>query len=218
MVTAELPPPLVAQSAPESWGPAALDERRQRSARPLARLAEKRAYWIDHNRYYYGLLIRLLLFLIEPGKRILFVRCSTASLLASLEPAEGVGLEISQEMIDVAQRRYPEFTYKLAFPDTDKFLAHFQESKQTFDYVVFSDIDDTVDVQSALQNLRCVCDRHTRVVITTYNKLWEPFIILAEWLGMKVPRIEQNWLSGADIRNLLSLSGYESLVSRRIVL
>ncbi len=35
---------------------------------------------------------------------------------------------------------------------------------------------------------------------------------------MKVPRIEQNWLSGIDVRNLLALTGYEALETRRVVL
>jgi len=35
---------------------------------------------------------------------------------------------------------------------------------------------------------------------------------------MKVPRAEQNWLSTADIRNLLKLAGFEALETHRIVL
>jgi hypothetical protein len=35
---------------------------------------------------------------------------------------------------------------------------------------------------------------------------------------MKVPRAEQNWLSTADIRNLLRLAGFEALETHRIVL
>ena len=35
---------------------------------------------------------------------------------------------------------------------------------------------------------------------------------------MKVPRTEQNWLSTADIRNLLKLAGFEALETHRIVL
>src|SRR5262249_41200476 len=47
---------------------------------------------------------------------------------------------------------------------------------------------------------------------------WEPLVTLAESLGMKVPRLEQNWLSGADVRNLLELSGFEILGSQRLIL
>lgn len=217
-VVASLPANLTAEPAKDISGLRALQERREATAQHLARLAERREYWIDHNRYYYGLLGHLLRFLIEPGKRVLSVRCSTGLLLTAVQPAEGVGVEICPEIIEVAKRRHPEFAYHLAFPDTDEFLACFQESQKPFDYIIFDEIDDTVDVQRALQNLRNLCDRHTRLIITTYNHLWEPLVTLAELLGMKVPRVEQNWLSGADVHNLLSLSRYELLCSRRIVL
>lgn len=218
-LTAELSENVTPRPASASpWGSAALDDRRRRSADHLARVAGKREYWIDHNSYYYGLLTRLLRFLVEPGKRVLLLRSSTGTLLESVQPAEGVGLEICQELIDLAKQRHPQFTYALGFPDTDEPLAQLANPEQRFDYILFSEIDDTVDVQRALQNIRQLCARHTRLVIITYNKLWEPLVTLAEWLGMKVPRVEQNWLSAADIHNLLSLSGFEVLGSRRIVL
>ena len=201
----------------ESWGPAALAERREQTRQLLVRLAAKRDYWIDHNRYYYRLLARLFQFLVEPGKRILSVRSGTGTSLAAMRPREGKGIEICAEMIEVARRRHPEFSYDVAFPDTEQFQECFKNSEK-FDYIAFNEIDDTVDVQRALQNLRGLCERHTRILITTYNHLWEPLVTLAESLGMKVPRVEQNWLSGADVRNLLTLSGYEALETRRIIL
>jgi hypothetical protein len=217
--------PVRADTAPEetnqleerNCGPAALTQSRERTARHLARLAEMRKYWIENNRYYYKLLARLMQFLVEPRKRILFVRCGTAELLSHLQPGAARAVEICQEMIDVAARHHPEFEYKVAFPDTDEFLEGFERDEK-FDYILFNDIDDTVDVQRALQNFKPLCLRHTRLLITTYNYLWEPLVTFAEWLGMKVPRVEQNWLSAADVRNLLALSGYEVLSTRRVVL
>ena len=70
----------------------------------------------------------------------------------------------------------------------------------------------------AFQNLKPLCRRHTRLLVTTYNHLWEPLVTFAEWLGMKVPRTEQNWLSMSDIRNLMKLAGFEALETHRIVL
>lgn len=202
----------------EVWGPAALDERRERTRRQLAELAEKRDYWIENNRYYYGLLARLLRFLVEPAKRVLVVRCSTGTILKALRPRVGKGVEICSEIIEVARRRHPEFDYEIAFPDTNSFAASFKLGEEKFDYILFNYIGDTVDVQRALQNLKPLCERHTRLLITTYNHLWEPLVKLAESLGMKVPQVEQNWLSGADVQNLLALSGYEALETRRVVL
>ena len=119
--------------------------------------------------------------------------------------------------MDIAQQRNPSFEFAVAFPDKEEF-HRLSGQDEKFDYILFNDIGDTVDVLQALQNLRPLCQRHTRVLVTTYNHLWEPFVTFAEWLGMKVPRIEQNWLSTSDIRNLLKLAGFEALETHRIVL
>src|SRR5207237_993541 len=111
----------------------------------------------------------------------------------------------------------PSFEFAVAFPDKEEFQQAFAPDEK-FDYILFNDIGDTVDVLQALRNLRPICQRHTRLLVTTYNHLWEPLVALAEWLGMKVPRTEQNWLSSADIRNLLKLAGFEALETHRIVL
>ncbi|HTG44096.1 MAG TPA: glycosyltransferase [Verrucomicrobiae bacterium] len=210
---------LPCEGAPQdSWGPAALQARRERTATHLAQLAEKRQSWIENNRYYYQLLTRLLQFLVEPGKRVLSLRCSNGVLLAATRPGIGKGIEICEAMADIAREQYSEFSFEVAFPDTKDFLSCFSENEEPFDYISFNDIDDTVDVQQALLNLRPLCARHTRILITTYNHLWEPLVTMAEAIGMKVPRIEQNWFSSADVANLLTLSGYELLQTRRVVL
>lgn len=71
-------PEVVAENSTEPWGPTALEERRQRSARHLTGLAARRAYWIDQNRYYYDLLARLLRFLVEPGSAFFFFAATPA--------------------------------------------------------------------------------------------------------------------------------------------
>src|SRR3989440_4891313 len=200
-----------------TWGPAALEQRRERSRNHLARIALRSEGWIDRNKYYYELLNRLLRFLVEPQKRVLSVRCGTGNLLTVVQPAEGKGIDICPEIVEIAQQRNPSLEFAVAFPDKEEFHTVFKPEEK-FDYILFNDIGDTVDVLQALQNLKPLCQRHTRLLITTYNHLWEPFVTFAEWIGMKVPRTEQNWLSTTDIRNLLKLAGFEALETHRIVL
>ena len=201
----------------ESWGPAALEERRERTRDQLAKIAARRESWINRNKYYYELLNRLFRFLVEPEKKVLSVRCGTGNLLAVVRPSTGKGIEICQEIVEIAQQRNPSFEFAVAFPDKQEFQQAFKPD-ETFDYILFNDVGDTVDVLQALRNLRPLCKRHTRVLVTTYNHLWEPFVTFAEWVGMKVPRTEQNWLSTTDIRNLLKLAGFEALETHRIAL
>ena len=201
----------------EKWGPAALEARRERTRDHLAKIAARRESWIHRNRYYYQLLNRLFRFLVEPQKKVLSVRCGTGNLLAVVEPSNGKGVDICAEIVEIAQQRNPSYEFAVAFPDKEEFNQAFSPGEK-FDYILFNDVGDTVDVLQALRNLRPLCHRHTRILVTTYNRLWEPLVTFAEWVGMKVPRTEQNWLSITDIRNLLKLAGFEALETHRIVL
>jgi SAM-dependent methyltransferase len=205
------------ETGTQPWGAAALEQRRERTRNHLAKIAPRRESWINRNRYYYELLSRLLRFLVEPHKKVLSVRCGTGNLLAFVRPGAGKGVDICTEIVAIAQQRNPRFEFAVAFPDKEEFQQAFERDER-FDYILFNDIGDTVDVLQALRNLKPLCQRHTRLLITTYNHLWEPLVSFAEWMGMKVPRTEQNWLSIADVRNLLTLAGFEALQTHRIVL
>jgi len=52
----------------ETWGTAALDQRRKRSRDHLARIAPRREGWIKHNSYYYKLLG--VLFWVDESERV----------------------------------------------------------------------------------------------------------------------------------------------------
>jgi len=200
-----------------TWGPVALETRRERTRKHLAKIAVRRESWIKRNRYYYELLSRLLRFLVEPNKKVLSVGCGTAYHLAAVTPKEGKAIDICSEMVDIARQRNPSFEFAVAFPDKEEFRKVFEPGEK-FDYILFNNIGDTVDVLQALRNLKPLCLRHTRLLVETYNHLWEPLVTFAEWAGMKVPRTEQNWLSTADIRNLMKLAGFEALETHRIVI
>jgi SAM-dependent methyltransferase len=183
----------------------------ERNRQHQAAFASARAKWIQRNKYYYRCLKRLLRHLVEPGKRVLNIRCQTGFLLDALQPSYGVGVEISPEMVAVAQAAHPQFTYYKAFPED--FV-----SKEKFDYILLCDVGDIADVQKTLLRLQTACQRHTRLLIYTYNDLWEPLIALAQRLRLKIPQTEQNWLSEQDLIGLLTLSGFEWLKTYRSAL
>lgn len=193
------------------FGPAALDWVNERHREHQAAVAPRRSQWIRSNRYYYGCLARLLRRLVEPGKRVLNIRCQTGHFLETLEPSSGVGVEISAEMVEVARQEHPRFTYYQSLPENF-------EPPGKFDYVLFCDVGDTADIQKTLLRLRDACEPHTRLLIYTYNDLWEPLVYLAEWLHLKVPQGQRNWLSDHDLAGMLELSGFEWLKTYRTVL
>ena len=188
------------QVAPEdlAWGPQALRLRNSLNRQQQAAIAERRPDWLRRNTYYYQVLLRVLKHVIEPGKRLLNLRCQTGFFLDGLSASYGVGVDISPEMIDVARREHPRFAYYEAQPE--EFSA-----SEKFDYILLCDVGEIVDLQKTLLQLQSACHRHTRVVIYNYNHLWEPLLKLAERLGLKVPQPEQNWLSEQNFISFLSL-------------
>ena len=189
----------------------ALEYSRQRRRESQRRIAATRQRWVDRNRYYYDQIYQLLRFIIEPGRRVLSLRSQTGEFLEAVKPSVGVGVEITEEMAAVARARYPQYTFHTSDLET-------MTVEGTFDYVLFSDISDTVDVLGALKRLVPVCDRNTRLVIYNYNRLWDAVLSWASRVGLRMPAEDQNWLSEADMRVLLRLGGFEELNVYRVVL
>lgn len=183
-------------------GPGALDIRRERTAEAQRRAAPGRPGWIRRRRYFYDLMRRALAFFVEPGERVLSVRCQTGWMLDAVQPREGVGLEITEEMADVARVENPRFRYETGFPDTHRVAG-------TFDTILVADPGETADLQAQFGLLRANCHRGTRLYVYGYNHLWEAPLKLAEKLGFKMPLPEQNWLTEFDVRGILGLAGFE---------
>ncbi len=173
------------------------------------RLAAQRDRWKKKNRYYHADLEDLLSFLVPPGRSVLEVGCSTGDLLARLRPKRGKGIDFSREMIAVANAKYPRSQYPaLSFVQDD--VEELQLKGETFAYVIMSDlIGELTDIGRAFRNLGRVTTPESRLIITYFNALWEPVLRLAEKLGLKMPQDHQNWLSLADIENLLALNGFD---------
>ncbi|MFN2597939.1 MAG: glycosyltransferase [Pyrinomonadaceae bacterium] len=177
--------------------------RRARVAAHYDRLAALRDGWRRRNSYYHETLAAVCRQIIPPGARVLELGAATGELLAAVEPGEGVGVDLSRRMCDVARAKFPRFTFLQA--DAEQLpLA------REFDYVIMSDlVGHLSDVWETLRRLHRVCHAQTRVVVTTYNFLWQPALALAERLGLKMPQPPQNWLGFSDLENLFRLTDFE---------
>src|SRR5262249_47588031 len=94
---------------------------------------------------YHRRLTEIYRFLVPPGLRVLELGCGRGDLLASLEPAVGVGIDFSPSMIDQARLRHPELRFEVAD-------AHdLSQLDGQFDVIVLSDLlHDVWDVQGLL--------------------------------------------------------------------
>ena len=162
-----------------------------------------------HYKYYRQQLARLFQFLVPKDASILEIGSGTGDLLAALTPTNGIGIDISPEMVEFARKRHPSLTFKVADATTGK-----------FDYVVMSDlIDSQQDALTTLKSAGQCMKSDSRIAITYYNNLWQPFVHLVEVLRLKDRAPRHNWLSPSDIENLLRLAGFEVIsTGRRLLL
>jgi SAM-dependent methyltransferase len=173
-----------------------------------------RAFGGRHSpgQFYHHRLAEIYAFLIAPGARVLEVGCANGDLLASLRPAYGVGIDFSGEMVAQARQRHPELTILEAD-------AHQLDLSETFDFIILSDlVNDLWDVQATLEQVARLSKPHTRVILNFHSRVWEPVLSLAQVLGLARPMLLQNWLTAADVNNLLYLSGFETLRTWREIL
>lgn len=172
-------------------------------------LAESRNNYIEKNKYYYEDLISFFKYNVPEGSSVLEIGCGTGHTLNALNPKRGVGLDISLQMIEQARSQYPH----LSFFQMD---AENLEIYDPFDYIIISDtLGYLEDIQKALQELWKVAHPDTRIIITYHNFLWQPLLLFAEKMNIKMPQLRLNWLNHEDIHNLLNLEWFEIIKEGR---
>lgn len=173
--------------------------------------AATRDKWIQSNKYFYGRLKRLLRFIVEPGKRVLEIRCMTGDLLAATKSQYGVGVEIGSALTGQARNKHPELHFVQSDPES-------LELGEKFDCIIFNHIFDTVDILTAFERVRKHCEDDALFVIINYNSLWQPVLGLASRIGLRSRFVEPNWVSDTDIGGFLKLAGFHPVRQHRLFL
>jgi SAM-dependent methyltransferase len=139
---------------------------------------------------------------VPQGASVLEVGCGTGSLLASLRPCRGLGLDLSPAMVEEARRRHPELEFRaedIARP----------AGREVFEHVVLCDVVEHLpDPGAALEGLKSYADKSTRFILTSVNPVWTQPLHLAEALGLKLPEGEHEWLEVAEVGALIGRHGF----------
>ncbi len=169
------------------------------------KVAQQLPYGIPWGpRTYYRRLKEVYKFLVAPNQRVLEIGCGGGDLLASLQPAIGVGVDFSPSMCDIARARHPDYT----FIQMD--ACDLSGLDGTFDIIILSDtINDLWNVQVVFNQIKRLSSRHTRLIMNFYSRLWEIPLSIARGLKLANPTLPQNWLTSEDVQNLLQLSDFE---------
>jgi len=176
------------------------------------KLSTRRDRWRKRNRFYHRILEKHFKMTIPEGSRVLELGCGTGDLLAAVKPAQGVGVDFAPGMISIAREKHPN----LSFIEAD---AVDFTSVEPFDYIILSDLLPSLwDVQKVIRNLKGLVNDRTKIVISSYNYIWEPMLRLGEKLRIKARQPLQSWLTIKDIQNLLYLEEFEIVrVERKLL-
>lgn len=193
-----------------------LIEKRNSIAECYDKLAAKRDKWIRRNKYYYNFTKKVLKHIVEPESRVLQIKCETGYYLNAVNPKFGMGIDFSSKMIEIAKKKYSHLNFGVR--DLEDFSLS-QSCSKPFDYILLNNcLGDVIDISKLFSNLKGHTKSRTRLVIMTYNRLWQPLLSLASFLRLKIKQPTQNWLSKNDLENLLYLSGYEIVKKIDIIL
>ena len=172
------------------------------------------AYWnkVNTDRYqtwsnYYREHVNLAYsHLVKANTTVLELGCGNGDLLASLNPAIGVGVDFSAAAVSLAKKRHPH----LEFIESDALGVELGDRR--FDFIIISElVNDAWDVQAILEHIKKYCSPRTRLIFNFYSHLWNIPLAAAEKIKMATPRLTKNWLTPNDMGNLLEISGYQPL-------
>jgi SAM-dependent methyltransferase len=176
------------------------------------RFAPDEQRWRRRNRTYHRQLEQIYRFQIPEGARVLEIGSGSGDLLAALKPSYGVGVDVSPGMVELARSRHPGLRFEVA-------AGEVLDLDEKFDYVVLSDLVPFVhDLHALFERVAAHSHPRTRVIVNSYSRVWRSPIRLAERLRLKPEKPIRNWVSPADCRNLLQLSGLEVLTTTARIL
>jgi glycosyltransferase involved in cell wall biosynthesis/SAM-dependent methyltransferase len=166
------------------------------------RLAPFRDQWYARNHVYYTFLESRLRLLVPPGQAVLELGCGTGTLLAKLQPARALGIDVSPRMIEIAARKYPPVQFRVDDAET-------VEQPQPFDYIIASDlVGDLLDIGAMLDRVHALSHGQTRLILTFHNPALEGVLRMAQRAGAAMAPARQNWIGPGDLDNLLRLGDF----------
>lgn len=164
--------------------------------------------WTEYRKrrsYYWDSITEYVGYYIHPSNSVVEIGCGTGELIQAVNGSYKVGIDFSEKLIEQAKAKESN--------DVDYYCMSAEDItlESTFDVVILSNLIGFLpDIDVVLNQVHKLCHSRTRIIVTSYNRLWEPMIRLAEKIGIKRPTPEQNWISKSDLKNMLYLAGFET--------
>jgi 2-polyprenyl-3-methyl-5-hydroxy-6-metoxy-1,4-benzoquinol methylase len=160
-------------------------------------------FWKDKNWYYYDTLKAIAKRECAGARSVLDAGCGTGGITATLEAPRVVGIDLSPEMIAVAARRHASTPIEFRASDIASYAT-----EERFERILFFDvIEHVADPEAAVRKMRALLADGGRLIITMANPLWEPILLLAEKLGLKMPEGPHTRISSSEMMALAREAG-----------
>jgi SAM-dependent methyltransferase len=155
-------------------------------------------YYKNKNSFYYENLKKLLGELIPKNSNVLEFGCGTGDLLNHLRPKYGYGYDISREMISISN--------STQLPILKSSIYNLNSNR--FDYIFMSDVIEHLEnPEETFQKISELMDKYTVFINTMANPIWEPILMIAEKLGLKMPEGPHKRITNYEFKILIEKAG-----------
>lgn len=160
--------------------------------------ADRYDYWKEKNWYYYDALKSIAREYTAGAQSVLDAGCGTGGVTSTLKSARLVGIDISPRMIAAAKDRHKNTSIEFVASDIVTY-----QSQETFDRILFFDvIEHSENPKGTLKRMAELLKKDGLLVVSMANPLWEPILLVAEKLGMKMPEGPHDRISAQEMISL----------------
>ena len=155
------------------------------------------------GRFYRKLIARYYCDLIPADASVLEIGCGAGHLLELLPNKDIAGVDISEKHIAAARERLGRGEFHVMAGEN-------LDLERKFDFIIISEtLNFAADVQQILERVHRVSHARTRLLLNFHSGLWRPLIALGNAFALRAEHPACNWLSSTDMRNMLSLAGWD---------
>lgn len=157
-------------------------------------------FYKQKNSFYYSNLKDILRKMIPENSSVLEIGCGTGDLLAFLKPKIGYGMDISTGMVKLAKVKHKNnknLIFSVSYPRNKK-----------FDYIFMSDVIEHLEKpDDVFKKVAELLSKKGKFINTMANPIWEPALMVAEKLGLKMPEGPHNRISFDELKEIMKKLG-----------
>ena len=169
--------------------------------------SSKRQYWLKKSDYFHSEDLLMFKGLISKDSTVLEIGCGIGNLIGRLETKESVGIDISENSIKIAKKKFSNVNFLCC-----DVLDLKKNIDKKFDFIIISDtVGYLDDIQKTLNYLHQFCSSFTRIILSYYSPFWQPIIKIAELIKLKMPDLGPPLFGSSDLENFLKISNYQTI-------